>query len=522
MTNWEIQTRMRASTAENGGLWSELRQRRCTAGRDLPHLGDGATLTPLLSLCYGQPPCRTRGHSTSAIGKHMMSINAPSHVAPRSRHHRWRRWGLLALAAILLWPAQFAFWQYHLKRYQAVDEGVLYRTAQPTELGLRYLVDQKRVKTVLSLQTHKQRLYRGLFDPFDASGAEESEFVTKLGVTHLQWPMGDEWCWPWITPWQFDEFFKLLDDPANLPLTVHCMGGRHRTGTFSALYRLEYDRWPVDRVLTEMYSFQFGHKIPLQEHNLRTYLPRPRPSEAQWSELQKIWGARLGRISPSSYDELVRHLRRNKQEPDEGAAAQDAFATGLKDDELFALCLAARVIDKPDHALAPFAAEAAVRCLEKADVSESDWSVAAALIADFGTPQQQQKLIELLVTGSHETATTARDEAIVAGVTNRYTPNRLAFLRPLLEDQRHYAAASKSMYRYCDTAVVRMAAILDQGLMPKLIDYNVAHWDAGRQLAQQWFADHPQDAALSQLRAPSGKNTVRIGAAPVHNDISRD
>ena len=60
--------------------------------------------------------------------------------------------------------------------------------------------------------------------------------------------MGKEWCWPWFTPWQFDEFFKLLDDPANLPLAVHCMGGRHRTGTFSALYRLEYDGWPIERV----------------------------------------------------------------------------------------------------------------------------------------------------------------------------------------------------------------------------------------------------------------------------------
>src|SRR5215467_8801002 len=122
--------------------------------------------------------------------------SAPAPILPTQPHKKRRRWAMgIVLAAILFWPAQYVFWQYHLKRYQAVEEGVLYRTAQPTQLGLRYLVGRKGVKTVLSLQAHKWRLHRGLYDPFDASGAEESEFVTEIGAKHLQWPMGDERCW---------------------------------------------------------------------------------------------------------------------------------------------------------------------------------------------------------------------------------------------------------------------------------------------------------------------------------------
>ena len=72
------------------------------------------------------------------------------------------------------------------------------------------------------------------------------------------------------------------------------MGGRHRTGTISALFRLEYDRWPVERVLAEMYSFKFGEGTPMQEYNLRTYLPRPHPNEAAWQTLRDGVGAANG------------------------------------------------------------------------------------------------------------------------------------------------------------------------------------------------------------------------------------
>ena len=133
-----------------------------------------------------------------------------------------------------------------------------------------------------------------------------------------------------------------------------------------------------------MYSFQFGEKTPLQEYNLRTFLPRRRPTTAQWSELQKMWSAALGGESFSDYADLVRRLRRARRDADQRGAVQELLTRGLEKDELFALCLAARCIDEPDDPLASSATEAAVRCLQKLDASENDWSMAAALIADFG------------------------------------------------------------------------------------------------------------------------------------------
>src|SRR5262249_44025775 len=53
------------------------------------------------------------------------------------------------------------------------------------------------------------------------------------------------------------QFLKLVNDPANQPVYVHCQGGRHRTGVMTAVYRLTHDKWTADRAFAEMRQFQF-------------------------------------------------------------------------------------------------------------------------------------------------------------------------------------------------------------------------------------------------------------------------
>jgi tyrosine-protein phosphatase SIW14 len=72
------------------------------------------------------------------------------------------------------------------------------------------------------------------------------------------------------------EFLRIMDDPANHPVLVHCFAGIHRTGTMCAIYRMEYDRWTVDQSLAEMQAFGYDladlHEHV--EHYLRGYRPR--------------------------------------------------------------------------------------------------------------------------------------------------------------------------------------------------------------------------------------------------------
>jgi tyrosine-protein phosphatase SIW14 len=60
------------------------------------------------------------------------------------------------------------------------------------------------------------------------------------------------------TPDQIAQFMKIVSDPANQPVYVHCQGGRHRTGVMTALYRLIADHWSADQAFAEMQKYRFG------------------------------------------------------------------------------------------------------------------------------------------------------------------------------------------------------------------------------------------------------------------------
>jgi protein tyrosine/serine phosphatase len=51
---------------------------------------------------------------------------------------------------------------------------------------------------------------------------------------------------------------RIVNDPANQPVYVHCVGGRHRTGVMTAAYRMSEDGWNADRAFKEMKDFKFG------------------------------------------------------------------------------------------------------------------------------------------------------------------------------------------------------------------------------------------------------------------------
>jgi tyrosine-protein phosphatase SIW14 len=57
---------------------------------------------------------------------------------------------------------------------------------------------------------------------------------------------------------QLASFLKLVNDPANQPVYVHCAGGRHRTGVMTAIYRMTHDKWGAEQAFKEMKQYKFG------------------------------------------------------------------------------------------------------------------------------------------------------------------------------------------------------------------------------------------------------------------------
>jgi hypothetical protein len=272
----------------------------------------------------------------------------------------------------------------------------------------------------------------------------------------------------------------------------------------SALYRLEYDRWPVERALNEMYSFKFGSPVPLQEHNLRTYLPRPRPSVEEWGTLAAELSPWLSHAEQGDYESAVHKLRERRAEP----ALQAALTRCLYGNVPFSLCLVARLVDAADEPLAaPLAARAAL-ILEQNSAPAHDWSTAASVIADFGTPQQQARLVEFLSAEPYDQPVTERYAALAAGVSNRYTANRAPYLRVLLADVRHHPEPAAQRYRYCETAAARLSVLAEQNFVE--IEGHLADWPHAPERAKSWLDSHEQFTQFSTLIPPESPRVARV------------
>jgi len=85
--------------------------------------------------------------------------------------------------------------------------------------------------------------------------AREPEMVKSAGMKFYRIPMTTH-----VSPTdeQVAQFLKLVNDPVNQPVFVHCQGGRHRTGVMTAVYRMTANGWAADQAFAEMKSYRFG------------------------------------------------------------------------------------------------------------------------------------------------------------------------------------------------------------------------------------------------------------------------
>jgi len=134
----------------------------------------------------------------------------------------------------------------HIKRFSRVNASY-YRGAEPkpedyqtlASLGVRTIVDLK---------------HDGI--------AAESAIVRRLGMRFQSIPLS-----PASAPSEeaVAQFLKLVTDPANTPVFVHCEGGHDRTGALTAIYRMTHDGWTADRAFGEMkrygYNSGIGHGV---------------------------------------------------------------------------------------------------------------------------------------------------------------------------------------------------------------------------------------------------------------------
>jgi uncharacterized protein (TIGR01244 family) len=89
----------------------------------------------------------------------------------------------------------------------------------------------------------------------DDASADEPAMALRTGMKYVHIPMTTH---EPPTPEKLAQFLQIVDDPANQPVFVHCVGGRHRTGVMTAAYRMARHGWTADQAFKEMKSYKFG------------------------------------------------------------------------------------------------------------------------------------------------------------------------------------------------------------------------------------------------------------------------
>jgi len=89
----------------------------------------------------------------------------------------------------------------------------------------------------------------------DDAQPNEKSLTEAAGMKYFQIPMTTHQV---PTAAQIAQFLAIVDNKADQPVYVHCVGGRHRTGVMTAIYRMTDDGWSAAQAFAEMKKYRFG------------------------------------------------------------------------------------------------------------------------------------------------------------------------------------------------------------------------------------------------------------------------
>jgi protein tyrosine phosphatase (PTP) superfamily phosphohydrolase (DUF442 family) len=108
---------------------------------------------------------------------------------------------------------------------------ILYRSAQPSKEGMKNLKEMG-IKTIVNLRSfHSDR------DEIGDTGLQYEHIYMKAWHPEKK---------------EIIRFIKIVSDPKNQPVLVHCQHGADRTGTMCAVYRMVFQDWTKEDAIKEM------------------------------------------------------------------------------------------------------------------------------------------------------------------------------------------------------------------------------------------------------------------------------
>lgn len=167
--------------------------------------------------------------------------------------------GISLLAIVLVFVGKYVYDMNINHNFETITEGKVYKSGVIPPDEIADYVKKYHIKSIVDLR------FPGTGDDVNnpevpAELTAEKEAVGKIkGVNYFN--NGSD-----QVPEQknLDSFFKIMDNPDNYPVLIHCYHGVGRAEMYSALYRIEYEGMDPDvartstRFLTKWSSFDDG------------------------------------------------------------------------------------------------------------------------------------------------------------------------------------------------------------------------------------------------------------------------
>ena len=132
-----------------------------------------------------------------------------------------------------------------IRKFGVVEEGQITRSGRMTPATMRKLYNRTHVKTMIDLGMYKT----GTPDEIAAQKTAD-----ELGITrHRLFLKGDATG----NPNYYVHALRLMTDPDNLPVHIHCNAGAQRTSAAVILYRVIVQGETIPEVYPE--AFNYGH-----------------------------------------------------------------------------------------------------------------------------------------------------------------------------------------------------------------------------------------------------------------------
>jgi len=182
--------------------------------------------------------------------------------------------GILIAVTLVGGPIGYALHcQAEMRNFRVVKDGVLYRSGQMTLSGLKRVVHDYGIKTIVTLRDRVPLPGEKVPD-MDEEIYCKAQDIAFCRIPPREWGEQPDGSSP--ADEGVRKFRRIMADPANYPVLIHCFAGIHRTGAYCAVYRMEFEHWTNAEAIEELYAC--GYTNLYDEWDILGYLERYCPS----------------------------------------------------------------------------------------------------------------------------------------------------------------------------------------------------------------------------------------------------